>query len=512
MNAKDKLAAKAAVKAKAQKDALEFFHDAQYVTYATVPVLSKGAHRETWRIECEMFSVWVARTLFEHLKFPPPEFLVKEIIKEFKMFAICDGPMLDVSVRVAGDGNTTYLDLANDRWQAIEISEQGWRTVNEPAVKFRRSVGMASLPHPVSDGDPQEIISFLNVRTESEILLLTWLSYSFRPRGPYPILALSGVQGSGKSTVTKVLRALVDPSLAELSDTPHDERSLVMAASNAHLLAFDNLSEIKPAMSDALCRVATGGAHRERKYYTNDGSEVLFTFQNPVIINGISELPERPDLLDRSIVVHMEPITEVHRRDERTFWKDFDAARPRMVGAMLDAVCSGIRNVDTVDLPFTPRMADFARWGVAVEQSLGFEPGTFLAAYQRNLADANAAALESSPIAWTVYQFLQEQPDKVWCGTFLRLLQTITEFVEMREVRGPQSLVRKQPRWPKSANALSAEIARVEPNLRKLGIEVERYRTKAARYIRLTVGDNVDEVSEETVTAQTIPEQEVAAG
>jgi hypothetical protein len=506
MNAKDKLQAKAAVKAKAQKDALEFFHDPQDIPYATVPVRD---HRETWRIDSRKFWLWVTRTLYEHLKFPPPKALVADIIEEFEMWALCDGPTFEVSIRLAEHDGATFLDLVNEHWQAIEIGERGWRIVSEAPVKFRRAMGMAALPYPVGGGDPRELVRFLNIRPESEILLLTWLSYAFRPHGPYPILALSGVQGSGKSTVTKVLRALVDPSQAELSDAPRDERSLVMSASNTHLLAFDNLSEIKSGMSDAFCRIATGGSHRERKYFTNDGSEEMFMFQNPVIINGISELPERPDLLDRSIVVHLEPISEDHRRDERMFWRDFDAARRRLLGAMLDAVCSGIRRVRTVDLPFMPRLADFCKWGCAIEESLGYAPGTFLAAYKKNIADSNAAALEASPIAWPIFQFLQEQPDRVWCSTPLRLLQALTEFVEMREgSRGPQALIRKHPRWPKAANALSAEIARVEPNLTKLGIQVESGRTKAARYLRLTMDDDVPE---DTVTADAAPAQEVAA-
>jgi hypothetical protein len=507
VKAADKAAAKAAVKEKVQQDALEFFHDLQDTPYASVPVRT---HRETWRIHSKKFWLWVARTLYEHLKFPPPKALVDEIRNEFEMWAMCDGPTLEVAVRVAERDGVTYVDLVNDDWQALELSERGWRIVNEPPVKFRRTMGMASLPYPIRGGDPREIMSFLNVHPQSETLLLASLGHAFRARGPYTILAINGGKGTGKSTLTKVLRALIDPSLAELSGAPRDERSLVMAASNSHLLAFDNLSEITPTMSDAFCRVASGGAHRERKYFTNDGSEVIFVYQNPIIINGIAELPERSDLLDRCIGIHLEPITEGQRRDERSFWRDFESARPRLLGAMLDGVCAGIRKVDTVDLPSVPRMADFARWGCATEESLGFEQGTFLTAYQRNIADANAAALEASPVAWTLHQFLMEQPDGVWCGTSLRLLQAVTEFVEMREARGSQSLVRKHPRWPKAANALAAEIGRVEPNLTKLGIQVERWRTKAARFIRMTVVGN--DAAAETVTAQPTAEQEVAAG
>jgi len=513
MKQADKFQAAQAAKAKAQQDALEFFHDSRDTAYASVPV---HGHRETWRIDSHKFWLWVARTLTEHLRFPPPKCLVNDAVEEFEMWAICDGPTLNVHVRVAELGETIYLDLANDEWQSLEISADGWRAISEAPVKFRRDKAADALPRPVRGGEPRELSRFLNVRQQDEILLLAWLTYAFRPRGPYPILALSGVQGSGKSTLTKVLRALVDPSRAELSGVPRDERSLVMAASNSRLLAFDNLSEIKPQMSDAFCRIATGGAHRERKYYTNDGSEEMFVFQNPVIMNGISELPQRADLLDRSILVHLEPISEEHRRTETAFWNDFEDARPRLLGAILDVVSAGLRNVGQIQLPTMPRLADFCRWGCAVEQALGFDAGDFLNAYRLNLADANSMALEMSCVAWTIHDFVMAQPDRIFLGTSLVLLQELNKHVELREgLTGPLATVRKHPRWPKSASALSAEIARAATNLATIGVLIERGRTNAARWIRLEAAgtrdsDDCDDVPEKIVTERLAEEQGVA--
>jgi hypothetical protein len=262
-------------------------------------------------------------------------------------------------------------------------------------------------------------------------------------------------------------------------------------------------------MSDVLSRIATGGAHRERKYFTNDGREEIFVFQNPVVINGITELPERPDLLDRSIVVHMQPITENARRDERTFWMDFEAARPRLLGAVLDAVCAGMHRVGAVDVPALPRMADFCRWGCAVEGSLGYASGTFMRSYRQNLEDANAYAIESSPIAVTIRDFLLKQSRRTWRGPSLRLLQKLTEFIESNESAG-QALIRKHPRWPRSANALSGEISRIEPSLKKLNVAVDRGRNATTRWIQMTIESTVnDDSTDAPVTPQMSPEKEV---
>jgi hypothetical protein len=45
-------------------------------------------------------------------------------------------------------------------------------------------------------------------------LLVAWLLAALRPRGPYPLLAISGEQGSAKTVLCKFLKALVDPSAA----------------------------------------------------------------------------------------------------------------------------------------------------------------------------------------------------------------------------------------------------------------------------------------------------------
>ena len=73
-------------------------------------------------------------------------------------------------------------------------------------------------------------------------------------------------------------------------------------------------------------------------------------------------------------------------------------------------------------------------------------------------------------------------------------------------------MIRKHPRWPKSANALPAEISRVEPHLRKLGVEVECGRKKAARYLRLRISKSmVDDIRVQVVTDEADEKQEVVA-
>jgi hypothetical protein len=464
---------------RAEQLRFDLFHDEQRRAFATVPV---SDHRETWQIRSRDFKLWVTSTLFERLG-TAPKSLVAAVVEEFEVRAICQGREEPVHVRVAERGGRLYIDLANPHWQVVEIGGDEWRILDDSAVKFRRAVGMSPLPHPQLGGRVRALSEFLNLRSaEDEILLLTWLSYIFQLSCPYPIVSLSGVQGAGKSTIAKVLRSLIDPSCVPLTAIPKSERDLAIAATNSYVITLDNISDISQQLSDSLCRVATGGSFRCRKLYT-DNDEMLFRFQRPVILNGIEELPMRPDLLDRTILIHLEPIPPERRRDETAFWSAFSQAQPQILGSLFTVASAGRQRVTDVRIPRLPRMGDFARWGVAVEDLLGFREGDFLAAYEANLEHANSLALEASSVAWTIHEYLRAA--RRFEGTALELLQALTNFTT--EAEGQPSLVRKNPRFPKAANQLSGELDRIQPNLLKLGITVERWRTNKRRYIRLAL-------------------------
>lgn len=149
---------------------------------------------------------------------------------------------------------------------------------------------------------------------------MAWLIQALRPKGAYPVLILQGEQGSAKSTTERLLRALIDPSTAPLRTTPRNERDLIIAATNSWCAAFDNISTLPPWLSDALCRLSTGGGFSARELYT-DAEEVLFDVTRPVILNGTTDVATRPDLLDRALVMMLPAIQEEGRTPEADLWR-----------------------------------------------------------------------------------------------------------------------------------------------------------------------------------------------
>jgi hypothetical protein len=259
----------------------ELFHAPDGTGFADVEV---NGHRETWPVRSKGFRGWLVRCFYEATHGAPSSEALQSALNIIEAKARFDAPERAVYVRVARLDGRMYLDLADDLWRAVEIDAIGWRVIEEPPVRFKRPNGMLPLPAPVRGGSLAKFRLLLNVSSETDfVLLIAWLLAALRDRGPYPLLVFSGGEGSAKSTASEMLRSLVDPNIAALRALPRDDRDLYIAATNSHVLAFDNLSALPIWISDTLCRLATGGGFAVRQLYT-DGEEVLFNANRPVIL------------------------------------------------------------------------------------------------------------------------------------------------------------------------------------------------------------------------------------
>lgn len=439
----------------------EFFHTPGGECYATVPV---DNHRETWPIK--WLRSWLVERFYRKAGKPPSSQALQDALRCLSAKALYDGEEHPVFIRWAQRDGAIYLDLCNRRWEVVEITGAGYRMITDPPVKFRRTKAMLPLPKPQRGGSLQDLRRFVNVADRSSwLLILSWLVAAMRPQGPFPILVLQGEQGTAKSTLARLLRSVFDPVKAPLRAPPRNERDLAIGATNSWCVAYDNLSGLAPWLADALCRLATGGGLATRELYT-DAEEVIFDVQRPVVLNGITDLAVRQDLTDRAIVVCLKPIPPTERRTEAELWQEFEAVQPRLLGALLEVVAAALRNLDSVELPTVPRMADFAVWASAAETALGFPQGAFLAAYDDNRSEAVEVALEADPVAVAVRSLTAQHAE--WSGTATELLEVLGNLVSERTQRSRA--------WPKSARSLSCQLKRSATGLRTVGIEVESYR------------------------------------
>lgn len=409
---------------------------------------------------------------------------IKTVVEHIEAYAHNGGETEEVYNRVAGANGKVYVDLANENWEAVEIDSAGWRVVSTPPVTFRRGRGICELPTPEPGGSLHELRQFVNVNDENWILLIGYIIGTLNPLPPYPILGVYGEQGSGKSTVSRIVKELIDPAVPALRTHPEDAKTVISAALNSWVLAYSNLSGIPPWLSDLLCCLSTDGGFATRTLYETL-EETTFDGKRPVIINGIADLINRSDLLDRAIQINLDPIPDTARRDEETYWAEFRTVRPRLLGALYDAVSCALRNKPSVVLTAKPRMADFAKWVVAAEEKLPWpsigQGSLFLSTYTANREDANRQAIISNPLAGLILDFAKDL-ELPWEGSAEELFR----LLERRSSASVNGILSRPEWFPKTALSLTQKIARLAPNLRGCGCDVKRQRTGAHRTITIS--------------------------
>jgi hypothetical protein len=435
---------------------VELFHTADDKRFAVVTV---GDKRECHDLTSPAFRLWLTHRFYHEMKRPPSPDAIVSALSVLESRAVFDSPERRVSVRVAaGEGAMFYVDLADAAWRAVRVGPDGWSVVTDPPERFRRPRGLKALPAPVAGDLLKELRPLVNVLEEDMPLLVAWLTASLLPAGPYPILVLSGEEGTAKSTLARLIRRMIDPHVSPLRSEPKETRDLMIGAVNSWCVTYDNLSSLSDWMSDSLCRLSTGGGFATRSLFS-DADEVFLDAQRPVIITTIDDLVSRSDLADRCVFLRLPLITDARRRAESILWRDFDAAWPRLMGGLFSAIARGLELRDSVRLKRLPRLADFARWGEAVCRGLGYPAETFLDRYAANRQTASATLLDGSPIAASVFDLLAARG--AWEGTPKALHEALGKYKPTNASK-----------WPTSAKALASALRRLAPAIRDEGYEV----------------------------------------
>lgn len=442
----------------------ELFHTKAAEGYTTIEMFG---HFETHRIKSMETKRLLRLQFFGKYSAAITTEATSAALEYLEAKAFQSGAENEVHVRVAGHDSNVYLDLCDRNWNAVEITPDGWQVISNPPVKFRRAPGMYPLPVPERGGSIQELRRHVNVTDESWPLVLAYLVGCLQPWGPFPIAAIFAEQGSGKSTTARRVRDVIDPGKAALRSLPREERDLMIAANNSWMLAFDNLSGIPVNMSDAMCRLSTGGGFAVRENYS-DSNEILFDAKRPQLITSIDDIAERGDFLDRCLIIRTPTISDGSRRSEHELDVEFNSDHPKILGAILDAVSTALRRLPTLNTPNLPRLADFARWVIAAEPAFSWDLGSFMAAYAGNREAANDLALEGLPVAKPIIELVESK--RTWTGTATELLQELNR----RQGYGKD---KKPPKgWPTTPSKLSGMYNRLAPHLRSVGIVSELHR------------------------------------
>lgn len=432
--------------------------------------------QKIYRIGSRLFYEWISHKFFEENNGSVNESAIKQAAFTLTGRAKFEGIKQKVHLRAANYQDTVYIFLGDDDWQRIKVTGSGWGIDAESKVKFWKSSSMLALPMPVSGGDVDDLWKYLNITGTDRLLVLAWMLEAFRSETPFPVLSLYSIQGCAKSSTHARIRMLIDPSGCDLRAAPKDVQDIYVGAGSNWVVSFENVSYLSPEQQDALCTLATGGGFACRTLYTND-DETIINVKRPVIINSIPVVINAQDLTDRAINIELRQLENY--REEAEINAEFEAERPKLLGALLDLFTKTLAKLPHVKLHRPPRMADFARLGEAMTQAMGHQAGTFERIYKESRRESIARAMESSTVAIAIREMAENCASKnVFHGTVKQLFDKLTE--NQRSSEG----------WPKSPRGLGDVIRRQIPALDSIGIRVTQGGTKrigASRGIEIKI-------------------------
>lgn len=461
-----------------------FFHNEEKDGFAAI----KGDGSEVYKIKSKKFRQFVGLEVYNLIGSVLPSNTLKDILQILEAKGVFEGPLYALDSRIVFKDNSVWYDLGDGR--IVKIDSERWKIVKNPPILFRNYTHQQAQLTPLHDGDLKELCNFVNLKTQDDqLLFLVFTVAAFIPGFPHPMLVFHGPQGSGKTTPQRLLKSLIDPSALKELSAPDNEKEFVQIAAHHYFFFFDNLSSsLRDWLSDSLCKAVTGGGFSKRELYSDD-DDFIYTFRRVIGLNGINLMVQKPDLLERSILIYLERITKKDRREEKEFWEEFEQKKPYLLGAIFDVVSKAIQEYPNIKLTEHPRMADFAHWGCAIAKVLGYSQDEFLSVYNKNLSQQNEEAIEASPVAATVIELMTKR-DR-WEGSPTELYEELkTLAVELKIFE-----------WPRGAAAFSKKLNIVQTNLAEAGINIIRDRKDRRKITIQKVKDFPDEA--DIVTGET---------
>ena len=430
-------------------------------------VFEVEGHRECLPIQSSAFRTRITTQIYASEGKIPNGTAIADARNMIEGLALAEGEFIKPAIRVAGTRDEIFIDLGDAEWRCVRVVAGGWSVLPHPdEVFFIRPADFGELPEPRHGRDFDALREFVNLKEDQLRLFQTFLLSACHPQGPYVQLVSSGVPGATKSSLQKLAKALLDPtrrpanSSAPVSLSRKSSKSgdLFVAASHSHLVTADNVSHISNEQSDEYCSLATGGSWKTRQYYTNFG-EASIDVCRPVLINGISNPVRRSDHGERAILIETTKPRKVI--DEDDYWRLFENAWPELLGALYDALAIVIRLRYAVSLPYSPRMVNFPRVGMAASQGLGWEVD-LPAIYRKNQQQIMAEITDGEPIIAMIVSFARNQRD--WRGSPSDLVDAI------KESRSLIDLPNDRRGWPDSGKAMAEVLKRNKDVLEQEGV------------------------------------------
>ncbi|CAN5860920.1 hypothetical protein BH23THE1_BH23THE1_28320 [soil metagenome] len=387
-----------------------------------------------------------------------------------------------------------YYDLCDNQGRIIEISKDGWRIIdgiseNIP-ILFRR-YNQLPLIEPDRNYSPDifdQLLDLTNIKNPKHgHLIKVYIISTLIPEIDHVILTTYGPKGAAKSFLLELIKKIVDPTKPTLLTLNRNLEQFIQQANHNYLNFYDNVKFIPYWLSDEMCKAVTGIGHTKRKLFTDD-EDIIYEHRRCLGLNGINVALTESDALDRSLFIELEEIDEERRRKEEDLWREFEKIRPQVLGYILDILSKAMQIKSTLKLEKLPRMADFAEWGEAISQALGYPPMSFLESYRENRNELNIVAVNENSVGYLILRYVQDferlhgPMNKIQLD-LQELYKTLIDFAGNNDI----SITDHQ--FPKNAASFVKKLKTIIPNLKAAyGIIIEIGRNTTINTSVITIG------------------------
>lgn len=374
--------------------------------------------------------------------------------------------------RLSGDltGHIVY-NLANHQGQTVHITAEGWKITSTPSVHFL--VHPLDLPQvaPIPGGDLAALLRpYINLKGQDFLLFLVYL-VSCYARSDHFIAILTGAQGSGKSSATKIIRELLDPNKLVINALPNTRSDLVTLLSSNFLVCFDNTQRFPENVSDLLCAAVTGVTDAKRRLFS-DSELVVLNLHSTVILNGINAIPRKADFAERSLLFEMKKLSQTEYCGKGDLNKRFSEDKPLILGAIFDALSQAMSIRKNLIVPNRHRMADAHINMLAIAIALGMSQDEFQAILDSNNQKLQNAYAEQNQLIETLQIFLGSRNSV--SGSVTRIYRQLFD-----------SIVGDKSFFPKSASALTRKLNEEREAIQAAGLRVIQGKTAAANTLEI---------------------------
>jgi hypothetical protein len=374
------------------------------------------------------------------------------------------------------EDNFIEVNLIRDDYKVLRITKEGIN-LDYPRLKFATSKHQLQINHFDAEAlktiqnknyTADELLNLFskvfNIQTKEELALLTaYMLKTFYEKAEYPILAVLGErEGVGKTTFSKFINLLLDPTTTPIKTFPKNRDDLFVIAKENFLLIFDNLSYIDADMSDALCQLSTGGSLSKRKLYT-DYEVIDIPLKRPIILNSIFNIVQKRDLRRRCIVLELKKPNRVKPLEE--IEEEFKRVAPYIYGYLLLCLQEALKEkmIDTELLD----LADFCKFVAKAHPVFFMAPQEFTKTLKKNREDVAVEILESNPL---VHIINEKTSMGLWETTASELLKLLKEkYPNEKHLPTP--------------NQISRELKKIASDLEAFNIRAEFVKTKYKKLI-----------------------------